>query len=184
MKNKLFIVLMVSLVSGCSMNTVQYQPDFNLVNDMKDNDLQKMSVGDISSKNPKVNKVSIRGSSMVSTFDNSYAKYLEAALREQLQQANLYDFSSTILIAGELLTNKVNAAGFSVGTAEISARFEVLNSDKVIFDKVVTITHEWDSSFVGAIAIPNAQNNYPIAIQKLISKLMTDQDFISSVQGG
>lgn len=184
MKKILFSILMVSLVSACSMNTVQYQPDFNLVNEMKDSNLQKMSVGDISSKNPNVNKVSIRGSSMVSTFNNSYAKYLEVALREQLQQANLYDSSSAISIAGELLTNKVNAAGFSVGTAEISARFEVLNSDKVIFDKVVTIAHEWDSSFVGAIAIPNAQNNYPIAIQKLISKLMTDQDFISSVQGG
>lgn len=178
----LFSVLVLSLISACSMNTVQYQPDFNLVNDMKDSNLQKISVGDISSKNPKVNKVSIRGSSMVSTLNNSYAEYLEAALREQLQQSNLYDSSSTISIAGELLTNQVNAAGFSAGTADIAARFEVLNSDKVVFDKVVTITHEWDSSFFGAIAIPNAQNNYPIAIQKLISKLMTDQDFISSIQ--
>jgi hypothetical protein len=184
MKKALFIVLTVSLVSACSMNTVQYQPDFNLVNDMKDNNLQKMSIGDISSKNPDVNKVSIRGSSMVSTFNNSYAKYLEVALREQLQQANLYDSSSSISIVGDLLKNEVNAAGFSVGTAEITTRFKVLSSDKVIFDKVVTITHEWDSSFVGAIAIPNAQNNYPIAIQKLISKLMTEQDFISSVKGG
>jgi hypothetical protein len=96
MKKILFCLLMVSLISACSMNTTQYQPDFNLVNDMKDSNLEKMSVGDISSKNPKVNKVSIRGSSMVSIFDNSYAKYLEAALREQLQQVSASTTTSSI----------------------------------------------------------------------------------------
>ncbi|MFT5722267.1 MAG: hypothetical protein ACI9W6_002593, partial [Motiliproteus sp.] len=35
--------------------------------------------------------------------------------------------------------------------------------------------------FIGAIAIPNAQNNYPKAVQKLISKLMSDQNFITAV---
>jgi len=182
MYKKLFSILMVGFISACSMNTVQYQPDFNLVNDMKDSEMQEMSVGKISSQNSEVNKVSIRGSSMVSTFNNSYAEYLEVALREQLQQAGLYNASSTISIVGELLTNQINAMSFSIGTADISAKFKVLNSGNVIFDKVVTIRHQWDSSFVGAIAIPNAQNNYPIAVQKLISKLMSDRDFISAVQ--
>lgn len=182
MSKILLSILMVGFISACSINTIQYQPDFNLVNDMKDSEMQKMSVGEISSQNPKVNKVSIRGSSMVSTFNNSYAEYLEVALREQLQQAGLYNASSTISIGGELLTNQISEAGFSIGTADLSARFKVLSSGEVIFDKVVTITHEWESSFVGAIAIPNAQNNYPIAVQKLISKLMSDRDFISSVQ--
>jgi hypothetical protein len=164
------------------MNAVQYQPDFNLVNDMKDNDLKKMNIGEISASNQKVNKISIRGSSMVSTFNSSYADYLEVALREQLQQADLYDASSFIIITGNLLTNKVNAAGFSVGTADISSQFIVESSGNVVFDKVITITHEWESSFVGAIAIPNAQNNYPLAVRKLVVKLMSDSDFISSVQ--
>lgn len=178
----LFSIVMIGLMSGCTMNAVQYQPDFNLVNDMKDNELKKMNVGEISSASPKVNKISVRGSSMVSTFNNSYADYLEVALREQLQQADLYDASSSIAIAGELLTNKINAAGFSVGTATISAQFKVESSGYVVFDKVISIMHEWESSFVGAIAIPNAQNNYPIAVQKLITKLMSDPDFISSVK--
>lgn len=178
----LISMVIVGLMSGCTMNAVQYQPDFNLVNDMKDNEFKKMNVGEISSNNPKVNKVSIRGSSMVSTFNNSYADYLEVALREQLQQADLYDASSIVVITGDLLINKVNTSGFSIGTAEISAQFKVESSDNIVFDKIISIAHEWESSFLGVIAIPNAQNNYPVAVQKLVAKLMSDPDFISSVK--
>lgn len=71
--------------------------------------------------------------------------------------------------------------GFSVGTADLSAKFIVTDSDNVVFYKIITIRHKWDSSFIGAIAIPNAQNNYPKAVQKLISKLMSDQNFITAV---
>ncbi len=180
---KILISLMiVGLTSGCTMNAVQYQPDFNLVNDMKDNELKKMNVGEISSDNQKVNKITIRASSMVSTFNNSYADYLAVALREQLQQADLYDATSTIVITGNLLVNEVNTSGFSVGIAEISAQFKVESSGKVVFDKTFSIVHEWESSFMAAIAVPNAQNNYPIAVQKLVAKLMSDSNFISAVQ--
>lgn len=175
-------ILLVGLMSGCTMNAVNYQPDFNLVNEMKDQDLKKINIGEITSENPKVNKISIRGSSMVSPFNSSYADYLEVALREQLQQADLYSKSSSITIFGELLINKINAAGFSVGTADISAQFKVEDSGEILFDKVVAINHEWASSFVGAVAIPNAQNNYPLAVQKLISKLMSDPEFLYSVK--
>jgi hypothetical protein len=70
-----------------------------------------------------------------------------------------------------------------VGTAKISVRFSVENLGGVKFNKVITVNHEWESSFIGAIAIPNAQNNYPITVKKLISKLMLDKDFISAVNG-
>lgn len=181
MKKILCSLLMLGFLSACSMNTVQYQPDLNLVNDMKDSNLKDMHTTGITVNNKSLNHISIRGTAMISTYDKSYAKYLEIALQEQLQQAKLYNPLSATSISGELLTNKVNAAGFSVGTAEISVRFEVTSANEIIFNKVVTVSHEWDSSFVGAIAIPNAQNNYPIAVQKLIAKLMTDKDFISSV---
>jgi hypothetical protein len=170
--------LLVCSLSGCTMNAVQYQPDFNLVNHLKDQDLQAIAVGDITEANPQVNKINLRGSPMVSPFNNSYADYLEVALVEQLTQANLYDSSSSINISGSLLENDVNTMGFTVGIANISARFIVDKSGATVYDKVISIRYEWPSSFVGAVAIPNAQNNYPAAIKKLISKFMRDQEFL------
>jgi hypothetical protein len=174
-------LLALGFMSGCTMNAVQYQPDFNLVSELKDQNIRSISVGDISNKEPALNRISLRGSPMVSTYSNSYADYLEAAIKEQLLQSGLYEESSTIEISGELLENKVSVASFSIGTANISARFIVKNSENIRFNKIVAIEHQWPSSFVGAIAIPNAQNNYPLAVQKLINKLMSDSEFISAV---
>ena len=181
--NKVIIsFLLVSSLAGCTMNAVQYQPDFNLVNHLKDQDIQSINIGDITAENPKVNKISLRGSPMVSTFNNSYADYLEVALKEQLTQANLYDAASTIEISGSLLDNRVDAMGLRVGVANISARFVVDSSGETVYDKTISIYHEWPSSFSGAIAIPNAQINYPGAIQKLISKFMRDQELLDVVK--
>ncbi|MEH6627793.1 MAG: hypothetical protein V7739_15210 [Motiliproteus sp.] len=174
--------IFLAFLSGCSMNAVQFQPDFDLVNELKDKDISKLVVGDITSTDPKVDQVSLRGSPMISPYNKSYADYLEVALKEQLVQANLYDKASTIEIRGELLENSVSAAGISTGTADLSARFEVRSNGDITFDKVKTIKHEWESSFVGAIAIPNAQNNYPVAVQKLILALMSDPDFIKAAK--
>lgn len=174
-------ISVLTLASGCSMNAVHYQPDFDLVNEMKDRKSAEMGVGEIATPDPRVNKLSIRGSAMVSTHNQSYGDYLKVAIQEQLKQAGLYQDSSPIVITGELLGNKINAAGFSVGTAHISARFVVQKTAVTVFDKLVSIEHEWESSFLGAVAIPNAQNNYPIAVQKLITELMSDDDFVTAV---
>jgi len=50
------------------------------------------------------------------------------------------------------------------------------------YDQVKSIHDEWDSSFVGAIAIPRAQERYPIMVQKLLSELFTDPAFLQAVK--
>ena len=42
--------------------------------------------------------------------------------------------------------------------------------------------HTFPSHFIGQIAITNGINNYPIAIQKLISALLSDREVISIMQ--
>jgi hypothetical protein len=40
----------------------------------------------------------------------------------------------------------------------------------------------WDSSFVGAIAIPRAQQQYPMIVQKLLATLWGDAKFLDSLK--
>lgn len=44
-------ITMIALIiaSGCTLTAVQYQPDFNVVNSLKDNEIQNLSVGDFES---------------------------------------------------------------------------------------------------------------------------------------
>lgn len=178
----ILIVLAGFYISGCTMTTVQYQPDFNLVNEAKDSELPPLAVGEFTEASPSVNRISVRGSSMVSHFNKSYGAYLKNALEEQLKQSNLWSDSANIVISGTLTKNDLNAAGASIGTADLAAEFIVTRDGSQVYQKAFSVHHEWDSSFVGAIAIPNAQNNYPVTVQKLITQFMTDPEFIAAVK--
>jgi len=179
---RIFLILSILFVSGCTSFAPPYQPDFELVNKLKSMDIPAMKTGKFTEQNESVNKITIRGGPMVSPHDKSYAKYLEKALEEELKQSELWDKSSNIVISGTLLVNELDGSGISVGESDISANFVVTKNSTRIYDKTHTIHHEWESSFVGAVAIPAAQNNYPVSIQKLLVKFLSDEEFLTSLK--
>jgi len=61
-------------------------------------------------------------------------------------------------------------------------RFVVKRSGDVRYDKVKTVKSEFPSSFAGAVAIPRAVQEYPIAIQKLLGALYGDRAFIDALK--
>lgn len=162
-------------LAGCAINSPPYQADFEVVNHLKDMNVRPAGVQDFSEADPKLNKVSLRGSPMESTYESSYGEYLEHALIEQLQHAELYEPDSVIQISGILLENDVSASGFSIGTAKLAARFVITVDGKEVYSEVHQVYHEWESSFSGAVAIPNAQNNYSVAVKNLVADFLYDE---------
>ena len=100
----------------------------------------------------------------------------------ELDEARLLHPEATVELSGFLLKNELNAAGVTTADAQIEARFVVRRGGQVRFEKVLTAKYEWDSSLFGNIAIPRAQQNYPVVIQKLLTALWTDPDFITAVK--
>jgi hypothetical protein len=47
----------------------------------------------------------------------------------------------------------------------------------VVYEKEIAAEASWESSFVGAIAIPAAMNQYGALYKTLVSKLVDDPDF-------
>jgi len=183
LRNILFCLGLVLFISGCSSKGIEFTPNFNSVNELKDSDLKTMTVqkNNFSSAEAQAQTVSLgRGSNkMLSPYGGSFQEYLEISLKEELMQASLYSDSSTnIKIITELLTNKLNT-GMSIGTADLSANFKILKSGKEVFSRNYNIHHEWESSFAAATAIPSTLENYPIAMQKLIDKFLFDKDVIT-----
>jgi len=173
--------LYIVLLSGCAtMNAPEYQPDFEMINTLKDIPLEKMRVGGFVSANPGVDKVSVRGIGLSSPYGGSHSGYLRNALEEELKQADLWDDGSDIEVTGELLKNELDA-GMSTGDANLSARFHVDRQGAQVYDKVHTIHHEWESAVVGNVAIPNGINNYPVAMQKLVNEFLLDIDLLHAI---
>lgn len=127
-------------------------------------------------------QLSMRGNAATSPYGTTFASYIEGAVRQDLSiSGKLFD-SSKNRISGVLLKNDVDASSFSTGTGICEVEFSLMNDSNVLFKKKITQNHQWESSFVGAIAIPKATNEYPVMVEKLLNKLFTDNDFISAIK--
>lgn len=179
------LVLTATLIStGCSMMAPQYTASLDNVQALKDAGTYTAKAGNFTSASDpaNANPIKIRGSSLASPYQNSYANYLSEAIKQELQLAQRFSPDSTIEISGVLLKNDIDATGFSVGFVTIEARFIVKKSGKIVYEQVKSVRHEFPSAFAGAVAITRAVQEYEFGIRKLLASLYTDPSFISALK--
>jgi hypothetical protein len=172
------------LVSGCSLVAPRYNASLQNVQKLKDADGQAVTVGEFTSTpgsdNPK--SISIRGSSLTSPYDGSFAKYLSESIRQELSLAGKLSADAQLEVSGALQKNDISIPPVGKGRGDIAARFVLKRNAEVRYDQVKSAHDEWDSSFVGAVAIPRAQNEYPTLVQKLLAELYADPAFQAALK--
>ena len=180
--HKLFIVLFVSIIAtGCmSMQTPPYEPSINNYEKLQGGAYGKVVVDDFAVAKPELNQISVRGSALNSSLNDSFGTYLKSALEEEFYKAGLLAKDSKCVISGTILENDIET-GMSVGSGHISANIIIKDDGNTVFDKTLTATHTWQSSFVGAVAIPRARDNYPFVVREFINKLFEDEDFKKAI---
>jgi len=175
---KLVVVLVFSFIaSGCmTMQTPPYQPALDNYEQLQAGNYKKTVIGNFSVADPNLQQISVRGNPLRSSINNSFGSYLKAALEEEFYKAGLLSRDSKCVISGVVVENDIDAA---VGTASghISAKVVINDNGTIVFDKTISATHHWPSSFVGAVAIPRAGENYPLIVQNFIKALIEDADF-------
>ena len=121
--------------------------------------------------------LTIRGHSFAPPGKISFADYIRDAIISDLRLADRYDPQSELVLSGVLQQNTIDGMDFSLGHADIAVRFRLELSGKPVFEKVVAHHQQWESSFLGAVAIPAAVRNYDGAVSELIAKLFRDPEF-------
>lgn len=177
--------LMVLSLGACSLAAPKYNASMENVEKLRDAGLGKAKVGKFTADpaaKANVNRLTIRGGSYESPYDKSFVAYLEEAVRQELDDARLLDAGANTEVSGVLLRNELDGSGISIGTADIEARFTVKRDGTVRYEKVQSAHHEWESSFIGAKAIPAAAQNYPTVVQKLLAALFGDSDFLAALK--
>lgn len=106
----------------------------------------------------------------------SFSQYLRETLIVELKSAGLLNPASPAVITGFLTESEVDS-GMSEGSGKVSARFVVTRSGSAVYDRELSVSSKWPSSFVGAVAIPAAINEYTALYRKLVGALLDDQKF-------
>ncbi len=174
----------LALMTGCAMKAPAYQPSIDNVGLVKKGGTTPVAVGafTVQTGAPGAASLSVRASSMTSPVGAHYGDYLAEALKQELDMARRLDPKANIEISGVLLKNVLSAGGFVRNDGEIEARFVVRRDGQIRFDKTKRAASEWESSFVGAVAIPKAQQQYPVIVQQLLAALYADADFQSAIR--
>jgi hypothetical protein len=178
------VVLAAALAAGCAMQAPRYQPSLDNVEAAKKLPAP-VALGTFTvstTGGDGVKSIGLRGSGMTSPVGDSYAAYLADALQQELQLAGRIDAKSKVIITGVLLKNDIAAGGFSTNSGEIEAEFVVVNDGKERFRGTKRAELSWDSSFIGAVAIPKAQQQYPLLVQKLLTQLFADAAFVAALK--
>jgi hypothetical protein len=172
----LIVCVAAVALTGCAVVAPPYQATNDNVRSLQTLPGGMVSLGQFTAKSPDLNHLSIRASSYNSPFNDSFAEYLKAALGSELEAAGKLDPKAPVVITGELQTNSLDPA-IGTGNAHISARIVIKRGNDVVFDKVVHGDSEWESSFIGAIAIPMARQQYGETMKKLLANLFSDPGF-------
>lgn len=132
-------------------------------------------------KNPEMDKTlgGLRGSTLSAT-NGSFSQQLKDEMLVELKAAGLYDENSQIVIGAQLMDSQVDAA-IGTGTAKLAAHFTVDRSGNRVYDKDLAVDAKWESSFVGAVALPMAINQYNALYKSLLTKLFSDPAFRTAV---
>lgn len=171
-------------MTGCAINAPAYQPSIDNVGVLKQAGSATVSLGEFKVQSGAIGAtaISLRAASMVPPNGGDYAGYLADALKTELDLARRLDPKAKIEITGVLLKNDISAGGLVRNSGEIEARFVVRRDGQVRFDKVVRGATDWEGSLLGSIAIPRAQQQYPMLVQRLLQSLYNDAQFQSAIR--
>lgn len=177
------IVASIGFLSGCSTVAPEYPGSRKNVEAIKSLGDVKIAVGKFSdSENPDNKKqLSMRANTLTSPYGATFASYVENAVRKDLVLAGNFSDKSKITISGVMHKNNIDVSGFSTGTGICEVEFNVTKDSLVLLNKKISHTHQWESSFAAAVAIPKAINEYSVIIENLLNNLFIDKEFIKAV---
>lgn len=171
------------LLSACTMNAPKYTFSPDHVQTLRSANLAPARVGTVAvtGKDAHNDTITLRGNGMHSPY-GSYAQYLQEALSQDLREARLLDDKATTEVSAELLKNDIDTKGFGTASGDIEARFTVKRAGQTAYAQNKSAHIEWDSNFIGAIAIPRAQEHYPVLVTALLNALYADAAFLQALR--
>ncbi|MEM5537204.1 hypothetical protein WNY58_12475 [Neptuniibacter pectenicola] len=177
------LVFCVAILGGCaSFEAPLYSPDYQIIDALKSEPLNKLSLGEFSPMDPQaaVNKISLRAAGLKAK-QGTFTLYFKDALQSDLVELGIYDEASPFKISVELLENDIDISGLSKGFGVMTINLKIKQDEVVLLNKQYSTQIEFESSFAAAVAVPKAQSEYPVLVKSLLAKIYLDREFIKAV---
>jgi len=166
-------IILVLLVTGCSVPVNRYQVSVDNVQVLKNMDT-KFNVAEFTA-NKHESGIFCRAANNVETpKGETFDKYIKDALVKELKVAGMYSTDSQIVINGHL--NETEASSMIGDAAYWSFDITISNSHGDSF--TVKHTRNYNASFIGGIACgTNMPRAFSPSVQELITEIINNPKF-------
>jgi len=175
-------LLVAAVLTGCARAPLaEHQASLESIQTVRQAPMAPVNVGNFAlapGKSAAIDQsVSARGVTLVSPFQDSYARYLREALVTELKAAGKFDANAATQVSGWLTANDLDASGIARGLGSLGAIFVVQRDGRELYRRELVEDAQWPSSFIGIEAVSLAVNQYGLLYRKLILRLVGDSDF-------
>lgn len=183
--NFAFVAIASVLLSACATQLAAPTSTFDNVSRLRADSLPALALGEFT-RGPEISEgldrsISIRADSLRPPSGGTFSGFLRTTIETELSGAGKLDAASPYTLSGQLRRSEVSTGG-SMSQAALAAQFRLTRGGAVIYERELTVTDEWPSSFIGAIAIPDATNHYTGLYPRLFSALLDDPEFQAAVR--
>ena len=167
----LILSLFAVIVTGCSTySTDRYSPETETVVEIRDMDMQPISIGNFESENPK-DSISCRAVGPIKTPDGqTYAEFLQGAFRDELLLAEKYDSDSEVTISGFVEEFTFNSMQ---GQWQIGLTLESSNGSTMRVSEI----YDYQTSFYGETACNQTAQAMVPAVQNIVNTAVRSDKF-------
>lgn len=127
--------------------------------------------------------VQIRAELLRAPEGTTFSQYLRQTLETELTAAGKFDAAAGTVISGFITRSEVQTTEGETSTGTLAARFIVTRNGQTIYNQEHSVTHQWASQYLGAIAIPEAMNRYTGLYPALVNDLFETNEFRAALRG-
>ncbi|MGC5700799.1 hypothetical protein J4P02_11435 [Pseudomonas sp. NFXW11] len=179
-KSLLLVPLLAVLLQGCGVTMTRYEPSYDNVQRLKQQQpLQAIGTPQVTAAAGQ-GSLSVRANPIRSP-SGSISQHIQLALSEELRRAGMLDPQAPRQLQVVIVKNQLEA-GVGSGNGQLAAHFTLSKDSQVLYDATQEVSSRWNSSFFGAVAIPNAANAYNPLVRELLKSLYSDPRFIQALK--
>lgn len=169
------------LLQGCGMTMPRYEPNYANVEVLRAAKLTPQLDQPHVEASSGQNRLFVRANP-ISSPSGDMAAHLRDALEGELRLAGLLEPGAARRLEARLEENELNAALFGQGHGVLVVEFRVVEGDRTLYQGTKRVENTWDSSFIGALAIPRAANAYNPMVTRALGELYRDPAFIAALR--
>ncbi|MES1156384.1 MAG: hypothetical protein ABUL73_01275 [Alphaproteobacteria bacterium] len=180
-----FAIAFLCVVSGCATQLPAPTSTFDNIQQTRASNIAPLSLGAFgagpSLPAGREHGLSFRADTLHPPTGGTFSGYLRETIAAELTAAGKLDPNSQHVLSGQLTRSEASTFG-SQSRGELGARFQLTNGGTVVFNKEIVVDDTWPSAFMGATAIPDAENHYSGLYPKLFAALLADAEFRAAAQ--